>query len=335
MSVTKLPSGNYRIRKMINGKLLSMTIDHQPGKEELVRLYAAHLDTFGAEKASKASFDGSAAEYLDSVRNVLSPSTMREYTRTKKYLSETFPRFCGLPVRSIGQREVQTVVNQYAKGHAPKSVFNLYGFIRSVMKFSSPSLALSVTLPAARKKEAHIPTEEEVKAVCEALRGSRYEIAIALASLGLRRSELCALTPADLDGNVLTINKAMVQNERNEWIVKHTTKTAASTRKITIPDSIADLIRERGEVYTGSPGRISHTLNKVQDRLGIPRFGVHRLRHFYASEAHFLRIPDSYIMASGGWATDTCLKSVYRHALDDKRAEMDKRAVEHIGSLFS
>lgn len=336
MSVTKLPSGSYRIQKMINGKRLRLTLDHKPDKAELLQIYAAHLGEFGAERGrgSRISFDRAAEEYIDSVRNVLSPSTIKEYSRLRKYASGTFPRFSARPVASVGQRDVQTVVNQYARTHAPKSVFNFYGFIRSVLKYEMPSLALSVTLPAKKKVEPHIPTDAEVKAVVEALRGTRYEIAVALAAFGLRRSEICALTPEDLHGNRLTINKALVQDDRKQWIVKHTTKTAASTRTVTIPGKVADLIRERGEVYTGYPGKISPMLNRIQDQLGIPRFSVHKLRHYYASSAHALGVPDAYIMAAGGWTTDGVLKSVYRHALDDKRAEMDQVTISHIESLI-
>lgn len=37
-------------------------------------------------------------------------------------------------------------------------------------------------------------------------------------------------------------------------------------------------------------------------------------------------IPDSYIMEMGGWKSDYVMKSVYRHALDDQKAEAMKKA---------
>ena len=49
---------------------------------------------------------------------------------------------------------------------------------------------------------------------------------------------------------MLTINKAKVQNEKKQWIIK-TTKTSDSTRIISIPSELADLIRETGYIYKG------------------------------------------------------------------------------------
>lgn len=36
----------------------------------------------------------------------------------------------------------------------------------------------------------------------------------------MRRPEICALTPEDIDGDVVTINKALVQSGNGEWVVK-------------------------------------------------------------------------------------------------------------------
>ena len=154
-------------------------------------------------------------------------------------------------------------------------------------------------------------------------KGTPYEIPLRLACYGLRRSEICALTPADLDGNRLTINKAKVLGKDREWYIK-ATKTTDSTRTILIDDDLADLIRETGTVYDGYPNRIYWFLQKCQDKIGIPNFPLHYLRHYYASTAHALGIPDAVIMESGGWKTDHVMKRVYRHAkdTDDQQAKL-------------
>ena len=55
-------------------------------------------------------------------------------------------------------------------------------------------------------------------------------------------------------------------------------------------------------------------------RQTIPSFGVHRLRHFFASYMHDLGYSDAIIQALGGWSTDNVMKSVYRHALNEDEA---------------
>ncbi len=60
----------------------------------------------------------------------------------------------------------------------------------------------------------------------------------------MRRSEICALTLDDLDADIIHINKALVQNDSLEWVIK-TTKTTSSTRNIVIPVELANKIREK------------------------------------------------------------------------------------------
>lgn len=106
----------------------------------------------------------------------------------------------------------------------------------------------------------------------------------------MRRSEICALTLEDIEGDMVHINKAMVQNEKHEWVIK-TTKTTESTRDIVIPQELADKILEQGYVYKGHQHHISRNLAKVEEQLGIPHFSVHKLRHYFASEMAALGVP--------------------------------------------
>jgi len=50
--------------------------------------------------------------------------------------------------------------------------------------------------------------------------GTKYEIPFRLGCLGLRRSEICALTKKDLKGNILTVHKALVLNSDNKFVEK-------------------------------------------------------------------------------------------------------------------
>ena len=128
----------------------------------------------------------------------------------------------------------------------------------------------------------------------------------------------------DLDGNILTIDKALVQSIDNEWVVK-STKTEAGTRSIYLPDDVVALIKERGEIYDGHPNSILIYLQRTQRNLGIPKFSLHKLRHYFASSAHARGIPDQYIMDAGGWKSKYVLGSIYQHAMDDKKKEMQKK----------
>lgn len=95
-----------------------------------------------------------------------------------------------------------------------------------------------------------------MRKILEYAEGTKYEMPIILACYGLRRSEICALTLEDINGDTVSVTKALVQNENREWIVK-TTKTTASIRSRHHAD---------GRVGDGSCNEVS--LSPFHDRQG-------------------------------------------------------------------
>ncbi len=54
--------------------------------------------------------------------------------------------------------------------------------------------------------------------ILEHAKDTEYEIPILLACYGLCRSEICALTLEDINGDIVSISKAMVPDENREWV---------------------------------------------------------------------------------------------------------------------
>ena len=322
MTIDKLPSGNYRIREMRNGKLYKVIVDHKPGTKEAEELIKKEKDGF----TDKTTFVVAAETYINSQSNVLSPSTLRGYRAILRNMDETFLE---TPLDKITLLKLQALINKISLTHTPKTVRNVNGFIMSVLKFYGSDVK-SPTLPQKEKKPVYIPTEEEVKAILNDVKGSKFEVAFILGCMGLRRSEICAVSKEDLNGNVLTIDKALVQNSDNEWVIKKT-KTADSTRTIVVPDYVVNLINEKGVIDYG-PHAIYQALQRTQRKLGIQQFPFHKLRHFFASYMHDLGYTDKQIQEFGGWKTDQVMKTVYQHAM-----EMDKvkqNMADNIGGLL-
>lgn len=74
------------------------------------------------------------------------------------------------------------------------------------------------------------------------------------------------------------------------------------------------MIKEKGYIYKAHPYSISDKMNKVQDDLGIPRFSIHKLRHYFASK--MLTITDTKtVQALGGWKTDSVMKTIYANSI--------------------
>lgn len=332
MNISKLPSGSYRVRKMIDGKSYSVTLSYKPSKREAEQLIADKLqEKKMSRKAGKTFFD-CAYDYIEIKSNVLSPTTVRMYRST---LNNCIPDwFNKLDIECITQQDIQKVINEYSINHAPKTTRNLSGFISSILGIYRPSMIIRTTLPQKAKNDAYIPSDDDIKKIFKAFENTEFEIPIKLCCLGLRRSEVCALELDDLsDDDFLTINKAKVMNEYNKWIIKQT-KTTESTRTIKIPHELADLIRKQGFIYKGHPNSIYDALQRVQEQNGMKRFSLHKLRHYFCSNAHALGIPDAYIMAMGGWSTDNVMKTIYRHAMDDKTIQMQDEIISKMSSMY-
>ena len=317
MTIEKLPSGKYRIKQMVDKKYHSVTIDHRPSKFEAEEILKQIMGN------GKNTLKSACETYIKSKENVLSPSTIREYKRKTKLISVSL---LNKELINITALDLQTEINNFASTHSAKSTHDFSGFIMSVMKFYDLNIK-SPKLPQIVKNLPYIPTEEELQKIFDAIKDTEFEIPIILASMGLRRSEVCALSISDLDGNTLTINKALVQDSNKNWIIK-TTKTTDSTRTIKIPMELADKIRKQGYVYNGFPGSIYNYLTKIEKELGIKHFSLHKLRHFYASYLHNLGYSDKQIQDFGGWKTDNVMKTVYQHSM-----EMDK-AKEEVADTF-
>ena len=317
MNIEKLPSGKYRIRQMIDGKYHSITIDHKPSKYEAEVLLSQILVN------GNNTLESACMVYINSKGNILSPTTIREYKRKVKQID---PSLLRKQLSDITALDIQIEVNRYASTHSAKSTHDYSGFLMSVLK-SYDLMIKSPKLPQIERKIPYIPTETEMQMIYDEIKGTEFEIPIVLASMGLRRSEICALTLADLDGNTLTINKALVMDENKEWVIK-TTKTTDSTRTIKIPKEIADKIRKQGYVYNGFPGSIYNYLQKVERKLKIKHFSLHKLRHFFASYMHNLGYSDKQIQDFGGWKTDNVMKTVYQHSM-----EMEQTKTEIAGTF--
>lgn len=327
MKIEKLKSGSYRIRKMYKGVVYSVVVDYKPTQKEALILLAHELKKAQSQKMH-ITFETAANRYIEIKDNVISPSTIAGYASLINSMSKSFKKKIITDITSV---DVQAEINRYAKGRSAKTVMNMHALISGVLGSYVPDLQLNTTLPMYIKPKAYIPSDSDIKAILKEAKGSKYESALILASFGLRRSEICALTDDDISNGEISITKALVRNRNKEWVIKQT-KTENGTRIVKVPTEVTDRIKEVG-LYEGYPGSILKYLNRAQDRLGIPRFPLHKFRHYYASICHYLGIPDNYIMLSGGWKTDNILKTVYRHALDDKSSEMDKISGDHLKSI--
>lgn len=325
----KLPSGNWRCQVYDytdgNGKRHYESFTANT-KREAEHLAAEYANTKKERIKTSVKFSEAMKNFISAKENVFSQSTICSYRYMERIFSKGYPKLCQTDVFKITQEQLQIVVNDQAAHFAPKTVRNRYGFISSVIKMYIPDMHMNISLPQKTRPEIHIPTDEDIKRLIKAVEGTELEIPVMLVAFAtMREGEICALTIDDLDGNVVHVNKSKVRTFDGEFIDK-APKTYSSDRFIEIPQFLAEKIRERGYITTYKPNSIMNALIKVLDQNGIERFRFHDLRHYSASVLHAIGIPDAYIMQRGGWNTDTVLKSVYRHSMDDRQREMNDKA---------
>jgi len=299
---------SYRVRFMISGENYSLSFDHKPTQVEISELIEKKKNA----KNGKLTFQEACDSYIEARTKTLSPSTIRGY---KNILTKISDDIMDKYIDDITQHDIQIQVNTWASDKSPKTVRNYHGFISSVLAEFRHDMILSTSLPQKIKHEPYIPNSEEIKQLLNYAKGSEFELVIYLGIFSMRRSEVCALTEDDIDYDkkLIRVNKAMVLNDQREWVIKPVPKTAASDREIPVPDQVIDLIKERG-LFKQNPTAITNWMLRTERSLGMNEFSFHKLRHYFASEAHAKGIVDADIMKIGGWETDHVMKAVYRHS---------------------
>ena len=241
-------------------------------------------------------------------------------------VQETSPVLDG-KIAKISQEHIQREVNTLALTLSPKTVRNVHGFISAVLAAYRPELALHTVLPKRMPPKIYVPSEAEIQCLMDGVKGTVMELPILLAAFGpMRRGEICALRSENIAGSVVHVCENMVLTKDNEWIVK-TPKSYAGDRYIDYPAFVAEKWKDApsGRLINLHPANITDRFEVILKKADLPHFRFHDLRHYSASIQHALGVPDAYIMERGGWKNDGVLKQVYRHTLEEKTAEMNRK----------
>lgn len=322
MKASKLPSGNYRCLLYIgtdeNGKKIqkSFTAPTKKLAEQKAIEYQLENSSYSSD-----TFMDKAEEYLALRSSILSVSYIKKWNSYMKYFKEHYPQFCAKPVHMIENKDVQKIINDLAKTKSPKTVKNYYTFIHSAIHEFCP---LKVRLPKIPKKIKAIPSKAEIEAILDALEGNPLYVSVLLGSYCMmREGEIVALTDDDYDkeSRTISINKTMVLDEDNKWIVQEHTKNLLE-RDITIPQRVCDAIDRYGLPDFDNPHTLYCRYRRIMDKLGYD-YTFHTLRHFGASYFHSLNIPMSYTQKYGGWVDSGTLLKVYQHTITEREREID------------
>lgn len=309
----KLPSGSWRTQAYSftdgNGKRHYESFT-APTKAEAEML----ASRFAMDKKRHSRCDLTVSEaiagYIRAKEGVLSVSTIRGYD---KMLRCNYDAIGNKRIKQLTNEDMQLFVSDLAKKYSAKTVGNIYGLLKASIGLYMPDLHFRVTLPVKTKTRPTSASTEDVRALIHEA-GPEMKIRIALAACGLRRGEMCALKYEDIENGVAHIHATLAQDKNNRWIYKDIPKTAGSDRYVTLPPVVVDMIGTgSGRIIKCYPPAVTAGFIRLRKKCGIDK-RLHDMRHFFASSAAILGIPDIYLADMGGWERDSSvLKSVYQN----------------------
>lgn len=328
----KLPSGKYRSRAYYYdeaGKRRARSFTAKTKRE--ADYLAAEFERTHREMSQTAQLvlKDAAVRFIDESDAILSPSTIRGYNVIRRnYLDDIQDyRLCDL-TPSILQRWM----NNLARTKSPKTCKNAWGLMCSVLKRFYPEAQFTISLPQKRVTDVIIPQKEDIEKLLDASKNSAlYPVILLGAHMGLRRSEIAALTWDDIDlkKKTIRINKALVPGE--DGLILKQPKTIAGTRTLNMTRRIYEYFsaadRTLPPIRT-TPDSMTTDFRRLCKKLDMP-FHQHLLRHYFASVCASQGLPESYAAMLMGHSSYEMIRKVYGHILDEEEQKARRSIISY------
>jgi integrase len=244
------------------------------------------------------------------------------------------------------------IVGLRAKGLAESTVRSAYTILRAILDTAVRDGALArnpaavVKRPKVTAKESVFLTPEQVRALLESAKSSRYApLFKLLVNTGLRRGEALALRWSDIDfeDKLLRVRGTLTRVDGD--LIVTSTKTAKSRRSIPVSDGTEQLLKEIRKhqleerlkagsqwhqtpyVFTAEDGRPCDPRNALRalkaaaTKAGMDGVGLHTLRHSAATAMLTNGVPLKVVSEILGHASIVITADIYGHVSPDVSRE--------------
>lgn len=303
------------------------------------------------------SFKELADEWLESIKCRVKESTYTRYYRiVRDYLEPN------LPLRSLSvlpTSEVHAIFNRFLesggkrqKGLAPKTVSDIFGVFRQIVKYGNENKALQLNLmsfkyPAHSKKPVTVLESEKLSALEKIL--MKFEDPMCLGLLitlfsGIRIGELCGLKWGDINfkSKTFAVERTIERiadldggSAKKTKVIINTPKTENSFRVIPLQSFLAQILKKYKApnncyVLTGTtahtePHQYYVRYKNFLKRNKLGNYTFHALRHTFATRCVESGFDAKALSEILGHANVNTTLSVYIHpSMQQKKVLMEK-----------
>lgn len=259
-----------------------------------------------------------------------------------------------VPLRDLTPQHVQIWLNRVRVEHklSASTVRTAHSVLRAALSQAARAdlvlrnVATLIELPKNDTARARFLTEEEARALLQAVSGDRLEAFFVLAlALGLRRGELLALTwqDIDLDKGILYVRHTRYRTGRHTIVEEPKTKASKRTRRLPAvavyslkahrARQVAERLRSEdwhGEDYVftsvagypASEAIFNYYLRQVVKKAGLPSIHIHGLRHTAVSLMIAQKLDIKLISEAIGHTTISTTLDIYGHLYEHQHQEM-------------
>ena len=205
----------------------------------------------------------------------------------------------------------------------------------------------AATIPKNEKTEKTILLESQIETFMQALDGDEiwHDFFYTAIMTGMRRGEICGLKWSDFNEENGTLHvQRSVRYARGIYIVGET-KTSEGNRKIVLPSSVAELLKERKKTaltewifpkpyypeHPMNPSSAYTQLKNLLHRAGLPDMRFHDLRHTFATHAASNGIDPKTLASLLGHTKASFTLDRYTHVTTD----MQRQASGIVGNFIT
>ena len=370
------PSGDGMVRKRDDGRWEGrIVVGHKengdsifryvyaPTQKELSAKLRQNIDAYqGVDLTEDSSM--TLGEWLDQwlndIAGTIRPATLIRYRGTVE--NHIRPKLGNKIISQVTPKDIQRLYDKLAQsgnlhtgaGLSGGTIYGIHGMLHEALQAAQQTHLIAsnpteqVTVPKFTYGSKQILTEEQLDVFMKVIAEDEiwYDFFYTELTTGLRRGEICGLKWEDFDEVAGTLKVCRtVYRETGGGLTAGDTKTSAGVRKIVLPASTVQVLRERKKsaltewIFPNplkpeqptNPGAAYRQLKALLKRAGLPNIRFHDLRHTFATHALASGVDVKTLSGILGHTRAAFTLDTYTHTTGD----MQKRASEVVGDFLT